>query len=352
MKKQLLNIFASAAFMALFISSYGQQTAPVETIVIPFTSAAITLDGVDDEAAYQADALVSTEFQFTAGGTEVAGDAADLSATFKVCYDLNYLYVWCNVVDDSQDNWNTANKNDSWNYDNSEIFVNLDTNYYQTPFSAIASDSTNVQWRVIRGFDSTMTGADHGPWFQLPAVDESRKGFMGDVADAGYTYEFKLSWLGNMPVGSVIGDFVQYTAAGITNGFEVSWGDADLNDLGAHTGRSRQATWDMDGSANSDNAGSEGAAYQNRLSLGLMTFAPPSAIKQTTTNNLGVYPNPTSGVVTINDMNGANSVQVMNLAGQTVLNVLNSNVIDMSSLENGIYLLKAGTSTAVMTLMK
>lgn len=55
---------------------------------------------------------------------------------------------------------------------------------------------------------------------------------------------------------------------------------------------------------------------------------------------LSVYPNPTVDAISFSNSAIVDSYSVMNIAGQTVLNGTNENTVDVSALENGVYLIQ------------
>ena len=73
-----------------------------------------------------------------------------------------------------------------------------------------------------------------------------------------------------------------------------------------------------------------------------------------------VYPNPTRGKAMVSLREGINSVKVLTLAGVTLLefhfNEKNQAMIDLSSLEGGVYLVsvsaKSGTTTSRIVLRR
>ena len=60
-----------------------------------------------------------------------------------------------------------------------------------------------------------------------------------------------------------------------------------------------------------------------------------------------VYPNPTTGMVTIEAEN-LQQVSIMDIAGRTVMTSTES-VIDMSSLANGVYMFRISTANGTTT---
>ena len=61
-----------------------------------------------------------------------------------------------------------------------------------------------------------------------------------------------------------------------------------------------------------------------------------------------VYPNPTSGVININGLNKYN-LKVYNNIGQILLQANNTNAIDVSSLPNGVYLVRVSNGVKSST---
>lgn len=63
------------------------------------------------------------------------------------------------------------------------------------------------------------------------------------------------------------------------------------------------------------------------------------------------YPNPTNGIVTIKGVEKLESIELTNLNGQRLLDYnFNSNILDISNLNSGVYFLKLATSTAQKTI--
>lgn len=63
--------------------------------------------------------------------------------------------------------------------------------------------------------------------------------------------------------------------------------------------------------------------------------------------NLNVYPNPTTGIVTV-DGEGIKNVEVMDMSGRMVMNT-NNRTVDMTNLSNGIYMMRISTEKGTFT---
>ncbi|SHG70358.1 T9SS type A sorting domain-containing protein [Winogradskyella jejuensis] len=66
-------------------------------------------------------------------------------------------------------------------------------------------------------------------------------------------------------------------------------------------------------------------------------------------NTLSIYPNPTTDNITISSSTSINSISVFNLLGQQVINTSQTEKIDISHLESGIYLVKLKTESGEQT---
>ncbi len=94
--------------------------------------------------------------------------------------------------------------------------------------------------------------------------------------------------------------------------------------------------------------------YEIRVSTPKAEFNPPAVAKgfvsaiaglagldDNALNDLKVYPNPTSGVVNISDVDGIDSVTISNINGQVLKTFSGQNSIDISDLVPGVYVLQA-----------
>jgi len=74
-----------------------------------------------------------------------------------------------------------------------------------------------------------------------------------------------------------------------------------------------------------------------------------------TDKSLSIYPNPSTGIFTISEMDGARNYEVLNLQGKTILKgmVVSGQVqIDLSGLDNGMYLFRSGAESGKLMLIK
>jgi hypothetical protein len=323
MKKQLLKLSATVVLLALFSVNYAGHVLPIRTMVIPLANDVVTIDGAADEAFWSAS---QTTDAFNKTGCPTYPDA-DWTVAFKVCYDAEYLYLWSEIKDDIDNSTPDNGATNPWTFDNVEPFFDLDTNNSGV---VTAYDSNTVQLRVNRGMDSVQTFGR--------ATRADYKLYWENTSD-GWLFEVAIPWKAVLAASEETADIMPFFTA--VNGFDIGSGDSD-GAAGTPDLRDCQTAWDNDDPSDPADR-TEDNAWNNRSVFGVVTFAPYSAVIPTTTTSATVYPNPTSGLVTFTNLNGATSVEVMNLAGQVVLNSnLNNNSIDMSQLSSGIYFAKVG----------
>jgi hypothetical protein len=268
MKKLLLLFVVLAGIQQGFISIQGQYVTPVSLLEVPSVSSpgAITIDGNGNEPEYGpfiTDALICKRAGANLATREV-GDAYDFNAKFKVCWDLSYLYFYAEVIDDNLDLYENG-FNQSWTWDNIEVFIDLDTN---SRTSTYGTNST-TQMRFCPGLI-----ADNG----VDSVVESNSRFKIDEflsawyeTATGYKLEVAIPWIAATASEDGV-DICSKIAANNVLGFDVSFTDSD-GDHSDPNGGSRnfeggaQMFWDLD-----DPIGNEDNAYQNRRTFGWMVL--------------------------------------------------------------------------------
>jgi hypothetical protein len=318
MKKQLLTIAAVLAFTA----SFAAYVEPYRTMVIPYAPSSITMaqDADDAEACYSE--VQDMNAFVTTGST---GEDADFTTTFRVCYDLHYLYFFGKALDEYNNSaltWDAANQ---WTYDNFEVFMDLDTN---GSGSTPAYDTNTVQIRFNRGYDSVR---DRGR-----ALTVDYKYSHDSELPDGWVVEVAIPWSFVLGAGQVTEDIMDYLT--LVSGFDVSGADSDTDGADA---RDCQTAWEDDGEP-ADNQ--EDNAWNNRTVFGTVTFAPNTAINDFSSSTSSVaYPNPTTGIVSFQNVT-ATSVEIMNLAGQVVMTSdIVDGKVDLSQLSTGVYVAMIGT---------
>jgi hypothetical protein len=322
MKKQLLSLILIANMSIL---AFGGYDSPIRTMTIPYAPISFTIDGIDNEAHWSAEQ--STDVFNPTGWT----GNADYTLTFKVAWDENYLYVFGKILDDINSSWEWGLPN-QWTYDNVDLFMDLDTT---GAANNNGYDSNIYQVRFNRGIDSV--GNDYGRDCQRSDHKYSWK----NTSD-GWIFEAALAWKFVLGNGQKPEDILAYTDGNVRSGFDINGADSDIN--GPYH-RDCQTAWDNDDDCYHSPDITE-CSWNNRSIFGIVNFQPryTSDINEHNKTNLIVYPNPTTGLVTFENLQDS-KVEILDLAGQVVLSTtLNNQQIDISMLQAGIYFVKAGQS--------
>jgi hypothetical protein len=317
MKKQLLSLTLIANVSILVFGGYN---SPVRTMTIPYAPISFTIDGIDNEAHWSAEQ--STDVFNPTGWT----GNADYTLTFKVAWDENYLYVFGKILDDINNSWEWGLPN-QWTYDNVDLFMDLDTaGQYE------AYDSSTFQVRFNRGIDSV--GNDYGRDCQRSDHKYSWK----NTSD-GWIFEAALAWKFVLGIGQKPEDILAYTDGNVRSGFDINGSDSDIN---GPDHRDCQTAWDNDECPHPD---IEDCTWNNRTVFGVVTFQLryTSDLNEHNKTNLIVYPNPTTGLVTFENIQGKNKLELLNITGKVLLIAdIENNQVDLSQLSSGVYIAKIG----------
>jgi len=184
-----------------------------------------------------------------------------------------------------------------------------------------------------------------------------------DVVNTGNTHFISISpdAMGEIMVGDMIGVFnAQGTCVGFVelentseNGLVIAFGD-DTYTLDIMDGleqeemmnfklyrpsteqeHSLEVTWNTSMPNNDGLFATDGLSMISNLKVG------PTDISESEFANVSIYPNPTSGVLSINGLNGKANVLVTNVHGQLIFNTtLVNNQLDMSNQPKGVYFIK------------
>ena len=325
MKKQLLNLSFVAVALALYVASaVATPIAPVRDMVVPAAAvedvaAPPALDGVAEDVYSD---VQSTNI-FNPTGHD--GDA-DFTAVFQVCWDPTYMYVFAEITDDVEHDyeWGVGN---SWEFDNLELFFMLDTNTVVTSYTG-----TTVQLRVCRALDSVETAG------RAPRADYLY--YMEAAAAGGWITEVAVPWTCVLADGAAPEDFMDYVDAVI--GFDFAGADSDNSDGDAAVGnRDVQSAWDDDDPADAEDR-TEDLAWNNTSVFGYITLEASDflSVNAPTQSSLNAYPNPATDHITF-DVEGPVTVEIYSITGGLVM-VANEATVDVSSLSSGVYIAQIG----------
>ena len=250
MKNYLLLLFSLVFILGISLKASGTPIPPVRTMDVPFAPVPPVMDGVADDLYGE----VQTTDIFNPTGYE---GPADLTGTFRVCWDHDYFYWYCEVVDDVNHSyeWHVGNP---WEFDQAHIYFQLDTNTVVTAYGP-----TTAQMRVCRGLDSIET-----PWMHV-----NRSEFLyymeADAAE-GWIFEVAIPWTAILYDGAMSEDIMDYVGSAI--GFDVDISDSDNSDGDYAIGnRDVQAAWDMDDPDDPEDR-TEDLAWNNTSVFGYITL--------------------------------------------------------------------------------
>lgn len=321
MKQNLLSLILASC---LFISgSMAAPVLPVRTMEIPTAICEVpVMDGVA-ESEYSD---VQTTEIFNSGGWD---GEADFTAQFRVCYNPSYLYMLVQVTDDIDHSydWGVGNP---WEFDNIEVFLQLDTNTVTTSYN-----STTIQLRVCRGLDSVETPGR--------AARTDYRYYMEPAAADGWIAELAIPWTAVLAEGAAPEDMMDYVNWDYAIGFDFMGSDSDNSDGNPDEGnRDVQSAWDMD-NYNHPDEHLEDLAWNNTAVFGYVTLSMygchGSVDADMAEKVLNLYPNPAGESLFIMDLQKPARVECYNMQGVKVLSMecAPGQEIDISSLKSGMY---------------
>jgi hypothetical protein len=334
MKKQLLKLCTVTAVLFISVVVAAQYVLPIRTIDIPATTGAMVMDGEADDSygEVQTTSIMAINEAWDADncGEDVLGDA-NYKLEFQVCWDKTYLYVICMIDDDVKHDWDGEHDN-TWQYDNVELFIDLDTASQST-----YTDGSTQQMRINRGWDYPTDPGD---------VDSNLWLGIQVEAAAGVVFEYAMPWDavgGGDPV-----DITTHTGEGEVIGFDLSGADSDGTDPAEpeRDTNGRQAAWDWDGGERA-----EDGAYNNRQLFGFATLTgtPISSVFNPSVSSLNVWPNPATSTIYISDVTG--TVTIYSVTGSKVMEINDVNggttPIDVSELNNGVYFIATNNNEGI-----
>jgi hypothetical protein len=322
--KHLHKTLVVAAIAMFCCSGLHAQTAETTANKVYTAKKAvdITIDAEDDDWGV---AEFDTLAFFNDNSSEAPVPASDFNVSYKVAWDETYVYIFCDVKDESKILWSDFNDDiadlhNAWNYDNVEFYFNADlTNDAE---SGVYGEDA-IQLRFVRGTDENeKLSGDSIEFVQA-------ENFTAD----GWRFETKIMWQalpGFGPEGKQV-------AAGDSVGFEVTAADADnADDL-----RETIKSW-------GNNTGVDNA-WQNTKLFGKMKFSSETISGGSGTGISNVYNSSRVKIypTIVNDRVNIVSpeigtVVIYNILGSRVMeinNIVNNTTINVSRLESGAYMI-------------
>ncbi|MBN1951364.1 MAG: hypothetical protein JW801_09170 [Bacteroidales bacterium] len=307
--------------LLMTLSVYAAPREPVRTMEIPQSCTEIIIDGLADQgySEYQ-----STNI-FNPTGWE---DESDFTAGFRTCWDSDYLYLYVEIIDDINHAYEPG-FNNPWEFDNVEIFLQLDTNTVISSYS-----STTVQLRICRGLDSMETTGH--------AQKKDFLYFMNAESEDGWITEVAIPWTSVLAEGSLPKAMNNYYHTVI--GFELHGADSDNIDGDPSVGnRDVQSAWDDDDPYEPDDHGID-PIWNNITIFGYVTLLAKNCSQLALTplqeNKLKIVPNPAQQQIQLLYPESAISLSITGIQGYKVLEESNfeDGALDISYLPTGMYL--------------
>ncbi|MBN1116298.1 MAG: hypothetical protein JXA77_03770, partial [Bacteroidales bacterium] len=222
-----------------------------------FTGKQIIIDGIANEAGWgeliPITALYNQPYDFY-------GDM-DLSGEFRVAFNEESFFFYGEILDDEAHVWN-ADGNDTYMYDNLELYFNIDTNgVFET--SEYLEDGAQI--RFNRGVSLEMMPDpvwDGSSPFKSAGYNNPLINYIVTEQSSGWSVEAELPWKYILPAGALTEDILDYINKSI--GFDVTIADSDGSDPDFGE-RDAQIAWDSDGLD-----GYEDNAWQNTRTFGVV----------------------------------------------------------------------------------
>lgn len=304
----------------------AKYTIPVRTMEIPIACRSeINIDGFGDEARYSDE---QTTFLFNDAGWS---NAADFTCSFKAAWNETYLYLYVEITDDIAHETDEPTDN-TWEFDNFEIFVDADTSWTESQWTngADAVPADINQMRINRG---TLGVSDPGnvdatDWLYVEGTNSS----------TGWSVECAMPWTAVMSSGDLP---VAIWERAI--GFDLSGADSDGDQPGPAGARDAQTSWDTEKYDNPDNA------WYHRNVFGLVRVEYvldlcEMGIQEISDKGIQLYPNPASDIINLS-LDGLTTLKIYTATGIQIMEVESTGTVDVSMLSTGLYFISDGVHT-------
>lgn len=289
-------------------------TTPAKTIVNIYqkypTTCSMTIDGEAQEEAWNN----APEYQLE----NYVGDACapeNLSASFKMLWDKNYLYIFLQVHDDKMPvavAESGLNENDGF-----ELFLDGGNK------KAGVYSKTDVWYQFQLNPQNIKEMYNNNNW--LTAASK--------MTDDGYNVEMRYKWSG-IGMYSIVEDK--------EFGMELHVND---NDKEGSSGLDHKLTWHP----NTYTVSQSTTLMANVVLSGIYT-----ALAEKEVRMFHCYPNPVKSVLNIESSADTYKVEIISLSGEKILEMQNAKTVSMDMLPAGFYILRinAGQTTYQTKLIK
>lgn len=336
-------------------AEYGPDSR-AELFMKPIPTGLVTIDGKSDEEFWGKIENRSLPLDVTnswfSSSTTVTTPGSDLEVKWKTAIDAENFYIFCDVTDESLVSRSMVTKADLYVNDNIELFFLFADSTVVMPAWSLTEAT---QFRIWPDLDEvTGDSISAGGWcagiLNLAGTKYQTLGYKSKTVktEKGYTTEAKIplklivpSVDAALPIDSLgfLNDDDQYVRWNFNNmkNFQFDINVADRDD--AADGKEREWIWSWSADWNRNWGFTRGYGYIKIQESGSTSV--PEAIALT--DKIGMYPNPVSDVLIIDNLEGENRVCVYNMYGQMVYFAVCSDsraTLNVNELKNGIYIVR------------
>ncbi|MFA6401397.1 MAG: sugar-binding protein [Salinivirgaceae bacterium] len=326
---------------------------PLNTANVNYTNLAVEIDGLYDDA-FEASTVnkVNRVALGTVNGVAAAANAEvtsnnDSYGELLMVADMENLYIYLDVTDDDPLDLGTSTQ--PWMNDGVELFMDVQDRRYLGS-ARISGEQHQSRFNVgtegpAHGNDATGANALGMDGF-FGINDTTNINFAIIKGSLGFSVEIAVPWVTYFRTNTNTNEEALVLAEeGLVNdkkiGFEFSLIDASAPDT-----RKSILNW-------ANNTGLD-KAYTSPEFWGQLTLKgfPTGIIQKQAVSNLTVYPNPANNQLTVDMVNLA-SVEIYNLLGAKVVSLqMSDNRVDVSTLNSGVYVVKATDTKGQVAVTK
>jgi hypothetical protein len=334
MKKSKLKITMIIGVLLLCGSIHAQRDYTIKQFTGTYT-----IDGIANEGFWaQANEIEITSEALSDGNNPacmIADNDDDISAKFKYVYDATHLLIYAEVMDDVVMYQSvTYSCGGSWSVDGIELYF-ITTND-STEGQAVGNENSvgGMHFRIQMNEDGSASFPTAGGITDVVYV-ATNDGYHCEIAiDLAAFLSYRVS----TPVVITPGTTIM--------GFDATVNDSDIPDAAScENCRSALIAW-----YSRKNAlyGDASKAARMHFSSEIATTLPDVSDQSSAVK---VFPNPAEKMIYVESEFTLPDVQILNLTGAEVLNVKDySKGIDVSSLQAGVYILKADNFVLKFTI--
>jgi hypothetical protein len=311
------------------IDLIGIPNDPELELSLPYTEPVRDMDIPQRNQTFDLDAFTYETFWSYPQKLTVFNDTDyfgedDLSCVFRTAWDMDYLYLYARILDDQDQSW-TPGQPDAFNYDNVEVYIDLDT------FSTVTAyrNTSTTMLRFNRGVDDVQeTGRASAGDFQY-----TWRNLYGGI---GWQMEAAIPWTCALATGLSSSDIEDYLP---TIGLDVIVNDLDATTI---SGRENitQAAWDIEYSSGDP---LEDLAMENTRVFGIANLSPYALeVSEGIREDFRIFPNPVADRLTIESDKVIRKLEILNPLGQSVMHFNGGDLdesINISDLPAGAYLI-------------